>query len=184
MGRCVQGDTAAWREIIRQYAALIAHAARETLKRVLGSVESNELEDILQSVWTSLCEDNCRRLRSFESRCSLSSWLTILTTRRTIDHIRTQKRKGSLRNISLEVVEADLVKDLHRNPDYAGDEDRDLLHNAMEQLPEKQRLLLKLYYFDRLSHQTIAEMLHLSPNTISSSLMRARQSLKALFAHK
>ncbi len=185
--RCSRGDPEAWRFMIRQYGALVAHAARTTLQRVLKSVDGNQVDEAAQSVWAALCEDGCRRLKSFAGQSALSTWLTVLSTRRTLDFIRTEMRKGSLKHVKLESEDADLMQEL-KDPAAASDEitreDFDQLHGALERLPAEDRLILKLYYLDGLSYRTIASTLRVAPNTVSSYLFRAREKLKALLAEK
>ncbi|MBI4563683.1 MAG: sigma-70 family RNA polymerase sigma factor [Planctomycetes bacterium] len=179
--RCIGGDAEAWRFLIRQYGALIAHAARTTLQRVLKMADPNQVEDVTQAIWTSLCEDGCRRLRSFEGQSALSTWLTVLSTRRTLDYIRTEMRKGYLKHVRLETEDADLMSEL-RDPaeptERFTQEDLSLLYEAMDRLPANERIILKMYYLDGLSYRTIAAILHVAPNTVSSYLFRAREHLK------
>ncbi|HEY3227485.1 MAG TPA: sigma-70 family RNA polymerase sigma factor [Planctomycetota bacterium] len=183
--RCSRGDAEAWRYMIRQYGALVSHAARTTLHRVLKSVDPNQIDEAAQSVWASLCEDRCRRLRSFAGHSSLSTWLTVLATRRTLDFIRTEMRKGSLKHVRLETDDADLLGELRDPADPADrltQEDFLLVHEAMGRLPAEDRLILKMYYLDGLSYRTIAAILRVAPNTVSSYLFRAREKLKALLS--
>jgi len=183
--RCSRGDAEAWRYMIRQYGALVAHASRATLHRVLKTVDSNQVDEAAQSVWASLCEDRCRRLKSFAGQSSLSTWLTVLSTRRTLDFIRTEMRKGSLKHVRLETDDADLLGEL-RDPAESEDrltqEDFQVVHEAMERLPAEDRLILKMYYLDGLSYRTIASILKVAPNTVSSYLFRAREKLKIRLA--
>ena len=186
--RCSNGDSEAWRYMIRQYGALVSHASRSTLHRVLKSVDPNQVDEAAQSVWASLCEDRCRRLRSFAGQSSLSTWLTVLATRRTLDFIRTEMRKGSLKHVRLETEDADLLDELRDPSDPSDPSDRltrddlELVHEAMGRLPADDRLILKMYYLDGLSYRTIAAILRVAPNTVSSYLFRAREKLKAILA--
>lgn len=179
--RCVRGDATGWNDMIQQYGALVAHAARTTLTRVLKNVDPNQVDEAAQAVWTALCEDGCRRLKSFASQSALSTWLTVLATRKTLDFIRTEMRKGSMRHVQLESEDADLLGDLqdtHTALRTAGDEDLQVLHDALERLPGEDRLILKMYYLDGLSYRTIAQTLRVAPNTVSSYIFRAREKLK------
>ncbi len=185
--RCSRGDPEAWRFMIRQYGALVAHAARTTLQRVLKGVDPNQVDEAAQSIWAALCEDSCRRLKSYAGQSALSTWLTVLSTRRTLDYIRTEMRKGSLKHVKLEGEDADLLNEL-KDPsapvDELSQEDFILLYEALERLPTEDRLILKLYYLDGLSYRTIASMMRVAPNTVSSYLFRAREKLKQHLARK
>lgn len=178
--RCVAGDSEAWRTIMSQYGALVAHAVRNTLQRVLKRADPAQVDEAVQAVWFSLCEDGCRRLRGFQSKAALSTWLTVISTRRTLDFIRTEMRKGSLRHVHLDDEDRDIVKELQApeaEERFSMDEIF-VLYEALEKLPSDDRLILKLYYLDGLSYRSIAQALEVAPNTVSSYLLRARDKLK------
>jgi RNA polymerase sigma-70 factor (ECF subfamily) len=184
--RCIAGERDAWLAILKQFGALVAHAVRTTMLRVLKFADPNQVDDAVQAVWLGLCEDGCRRLKSFESKCAFSTWLTVLSTRRTLDFIRTEMRKGSLRHVRLDDEDHDFLKDVpaSANEPASTPEDIALLYDALERLPEDDKLLLKMYYLDGLSYRTIARTLRVAPNTVSSYILRARQKLKQTMAGK
>jgi len=178
--RCIAGDGEGWRALMRQYGALVAHAVRTTFLRVLKQADSNLVDDAVQAVWLSLCSDGCRRLRGFESKAALSTWLTVLSTRRALDYIRSEMRKGSLKHVHLDDEDRDLVKELstpESEEEFSLDEVF-VLYDALERLPEDDRLILKMYYLDGLSYRSIAGVLKVAPNTVSSYILRARDRLK------
>jgi RNA polymerase sigma-70 factor (ECF subfamily) len=178
--RCVEGDAEAWRRLMVQYGALVAHAVRNTLQRVLKRADPNQVDDAVQSVWFSLCADGCRRLRGFEGKSALSTWLTVLSTRRALDAVRTEMRKGTLRHVHLDDEDRDLVKELQapESEEQFSLDEVFVLHEALEKLPPDDRLILKMYYLDGLSYRSIAEVLQVAPNTVSSYILRARDKLK------
>jgi RNA polymerase sigma-70 factor (ECF subfamily) len=178
--RCIAGETEGWREIMSKYGALVAHAVRTTFFRVLKQADPNQVDDAVQSVWLSLCDDGCRRLRSFESKAALSTWLTVLSTRRALDYIRGEMRKGSMKHVHLDDEERDLVKELQApeaEEQFSLDEIF-LLYDALDRLPGDDKLILKMYYLDGLSYRSIASILKVAPNTVSSYILRARDKLK------
>jgi RNA polymerase sigma factor (sigma-70 family) len=161
---CITGNADGWREMMKKYGALVAHAVRTTFMRVLKSADASLVDDAIQAVWLSLCADGCRRLRGFESKAALSTWLTVLSTRRALDYIRSEMRKGSMRHVHLDDEDRDIVKEL-QTPET-------------EKLPEADKLILKMYYLDGLSYRSIAGVMHVAPNTVSSYILRARDKLK------
>ena len=178
--RCIAGEREGWQELMRRYGALVAHAVRTTFLRVLKRADSNQVDDVIQAVWLSLCDDGCRRLRSFQSKAALSTWLTVLSSRKALDALRTERRKGSLRHVHFDDEERDLIKELQApeaEERFSLDEIF-VLYEAMDQLPAEDRMILKLYYLDGLSYRSIAETLAVAPNTVSSYILRAREKLK------
>jgi RNA polymerase sigma-70 factor (ECF subfamily) len=177
---CIAGERASWRAIMKQYGALVAHAVRSTFLRVLKQADPNLVDDAVQSVWMALCADQCRRLRGFEGNSALSTWLTVLSTRRALDYIRSEMRKGSMRHVRLDDEDRDIVKELRapENEEQFSMDELFVLYEALERLPEDDRLVLKMYYLDGLSYRSIAGVLKVAPNTVSSYLLRARDKLK------
>jgi RNA polymerase sigma-70 factor (ECF subfamily) len=178
--RCSAGDSDAWRELMKKYGALVAHAVRTTFLRVLKQAEASLVDDAIQAVWLALCADGCRRLKGFECKAALSTWLTVLSTRRALDYIRSEMRKGSMRHVHLDDEDRDIVKELQApesEEQYSLDEVFGL-YEAMEKLPEADKLILKMYYLDGLSYRSIAGVMQVAPNTVSSYILRARDRLK------
>jgi RNA polymerase sigma factor for flagellar operon FliA len=62
----------------------------------------------------------------------------------------------------------------------ARQEDRARLADAIEQLPERERLVVTLYYLEDLRLREIAELLKLSESRVSRLLSQAEQMLKQL----
>ncbi|HLY12453.1 MAG TPA: sigma-70 family RNA polymerase sigma factor [Planctomycetota bacterium] len=180
IARCIAGEADGWRELMRKYGALVAHAVRNTFLRVLKQADASLVDDAIQAVWLSLCADGCRRFRGFESKAALSTWLTVLSTRRALDYIRSEMRKGSMRHVHLDDEDRDLVKELQMpetEEQYSLDEVFGL-YEAMDKLPAGDRLILKMYYLDGLSYRSIAGVMNVAPNTVSSYILRARDKLK------
>ena len=178
--RCVAGEAAAWRSLMERYGPLVAHAVRQTLQRVLKHADGAQVDDGVQAVWLSLCADACRRLRGFQMKSALSTWLTVLSTRKALDYIRTEMRKGSLRTVHLDGEDRDLVKELQspETEERFSMDDVFVLREALDKLPADDRLILKMYYLDGLTYRSIAAALGVAPNTVSSYILRARDKLK------
>jgi RNA polymerase sigma-70 factor (ECF subfamily) len=180
IARCVAGEADGWRELMKKYGALVAHAVRNTFLRVLKQADASLVDDAIQAVWLSLCADQCRRLRGFESKAALSTWLTVLSTRRALDYIRSEMRKGSMRHVHLDDEDRDLMKELQMpeaEEHYSLDEVFGL-YEAMDKLASADKLILKMYYLDGLSYRSIAAVMKVAPNTVSSYILRARDKLK------
>ena len=175
---CVQGDAGAWQLLMKRYGGLVAAAVRNTLRRVRRVPDSNEVEEVIQSIWVALCDDDYRPLRGFEAKCAFTTWLTVLSTRRTLDHLRTERRKGSLKNLSLDQEAADLLEDLRTSGETIAEDDRNLVFESLERVPPEDRLILKLYYLDGLSYRGVGRVLGVTANTVASHLERARTNVR------
>lgn len=173
--RCIRGEADAWEHLIREYGASVYDAARFTLRRVLGTVQSEDVENVYQGVLLGLCDREAHRLKLFQNRSSFRTWLTSVTVRFTLNFIRTEKRKGSLRYQALdpaagEIPDRDfLPRDL---------EERERLYRGLERIPPREKLILKLFYFDTVSYRGISEIMKIPVNSVSPLLIRAKESLR------
>ncbi len=173
--RCIRGEARAWELLVERYGQAVYDAARFTLRRVLGSFQEEDVENVYQAVLLALCDKSAHRLKLFQGRSSFKTWVTSVTGRFSLNYIRTEKRKGSLKYCGLD----DSAGSLPDRELFEGSlEERERLHAALEKVPTRERLLLKLFYFDGLSYKSISEVLKIPVNSISPLLLRARDSLK------
>jgi RNA polymerase sigma factor (sigma-70 family) len=174
--RCIRGESRSWDILVDRYGPTVYEAARFTLRRVLGAVQDDDVENVAQAVLLGLCDKGFHRLKLFQARSSFRTWVTSVTCRFALNYVRTEKRKGSLKHGPLDPSVAEL-------PDgeaglLPGAEEREKLHGALEKLPPRERLLLKLFYFDGLSYKAIADVMKIPVNSISPFMMRAKESLR------
>jgi len=176
IARCIRGETRAWEHLVDRYGPAVADAARFTLRRVLGAAREEDVENVAQAVLLALCDKGFHRLKLFQGRSSLRTWLTSVTHRFSLNHIRTEKRKGSLKYAALDDSAELPERDAALLPGAA--DDRERLHAAIDKLPPRERLILKLFHFDGLSYKAIAGVLRLPVNAVSPLLLRAREALR------
>lgn len=142
--------------------------------KILGN--SEEAEDITQEVFLTLWRRNAYN----PSRGSLSSFLTTMTRSRSIDKLRSrgtklrfiQRWQGMVKN---EAVATPL--------DRASIGERSqLVRDAMSQLPESERLILEIAYYEGLSQSEIAKRLNIPLGTVKTrsrqGLLKLRQTLQ------
>lgn len=61
---------------------------------------------------------------------------------------------------------------------YISDETSDMVKRVVNELPEKYRMIVLMYYSVDMSTKDIAEQLHISKGTVTSRLLRARERIK------
>lgn len=83
--RCIKQDKNAWDVFVEKYSRIISHSIVHTLRIYSFPIENQIVEDLFNTVFLSLLEDNCRKLRQFKWKCKLSSWLHLIAVRATID---------------------------------------------------------------------------------------------------
>jgi RNA polymerase sigma-70 factor (ECF subfamily) len=171
--RCVAQDPSAWAELVHQSLALVHH----TIGRVLHSGMEAEVEDVTQTVFLKLLDDDCRRLRSFQARSKLSTWLVAVARREAFDFLR--RRGAAPPETRLPVLLAgELREDAGAGLDAAEAHRR--LNGALERLPVRDGLLMRLIYLDGASYEDAAQLLGVPLNSISPWVGRAKSRLRAL----
>lgn len=94
---------------------------------------------------------------------------------KAIDFLRVTSRQSRLQEA--------YAKRMEKEPEKWADElmideeMRQLLYNAIKQLPPKRKLIYKLSREKGLTHDQIAEALHLSRNTVKNSIVSANKSI-------
>jgi RNA polymerase sigma-70 factor (ECF subfamily) len=168
--RCIDGDPAAWGELVRGNLDLVHRA----VGRVLGAAGA-DVEDVLQTLFLKLMEEDCRRLRSFQGRSKLSTWLVSVARREALDHLERNGRATAPREPRFRF---DPPGDPAAMLDAVLESKR--LQAALDRLPARDSLLLQLVCVDGASYEEAARLLGAPLNSISPWLGRAKERLKAL----
>ncbi|HEX4193816.1 MAG TPA: sigma-70 family RNA polymerase sigma factor [Stellaceae bacterium] len=160
-----RGEKAAWDGFVRRYAGLILSAVRSTARPGI------ELEDIVQEVFTRLCKDDFRLLKTYDAtRAGLSTWLTIVARSTARDMQRRRQPQLTpidsvpemLLSVTAEPQEKLRLPDGLRSP--------------------RQKLVLTLLYEREMDVAEIATSLGIDPQTVRSTHHKAMLKLREHFA--
>ncbi len=140
---------------VRQYSDMIFRIAYQYLKN------RHDAEDILQEVSVALVTKNA----PLGDEVHLKRWLVRVTLNKCRDFRKSFWRKN--------IDSIDDYRSLEA-PEQNG------IMEELWELPENQRIIIYLYYYESFTIAEIAQMLGKSPNTVSSRLQRARKKLKTI----
>ncbi len=176
IARCARRAAGAWEEFLARYRTPLARAAGATLARVLGAATEDDVEAVVESTLLALLKDDCAALRSFGGRSSLEGYLRAIATKIALNHVRSERRKGWIRFRPLDAAPDSPA------PQPAEEDVGQLaaLRAALQKLPPRDRLALKLFHLDGAGYREIASLLGISMNAVSPALIRARERLRAL----
>jgi RNA polymerase sigma-70 factor, ECF subfamily len=155
-----------------------------TAARLVG--DDRQAEDIAQEVFLKAYE-NFAHLRTSSSA---GGWLKTVARNLSLNHIfRYRRRWRMFSELRREDSEEDEPEVEFAMPDdvLAGvdaDVRHGLVEEALQRLPERQRLPLVLYHFEELSYEEIAQQLNVSLAKVKTDIFRARAALAKVLAER
>jgi RNA polymerase sigma-70 factor (ECF subfamily) len=166
VARCQQGDTAA-------FAQLVAATQADTYNLAYSVLHNaDEAQDMTQEVYLRAW----RALPAFRGDSKVQSWLYRVTLNACLN--RRRQLRNDLRLVDSEDALASVPARGLSVPERVELAARNhAIWQAVEQLPDKYRLVVTLFYQQELSYQEIATMLSLPLGTVKAHLNRARKAL-------
>lgn len=114
-------------------------------------------------------------LPEFREESRLYTWLYRIATNEVLTFLKRKK----LRNfISLTEVSRQLENSLESDSFFNGDEVQKALYKAIVKLPEKQRLVFNMRYFEEMKYEEISEILGTSVGALKASYHHAHQKIQ------
>ena len=164
--RTLDGDVKSFEEIVKRYNIMVYTLAYKVLK---NREESEELaQDVFLKVYSSL--------NGFNMKSKLSTWIYRITYNSSINKFKSQKRKIVTTEIDrYSEFNASALPDAHNN--VAETEKRKIVNDSILKLPEADRIIITLYYYEELPIKEIAEITALSAQNVKVKLHRSRQKL-------
>lgn len=163
-----------------------ASAAFDTLMRSYGEpvywqirklvVRHEDADDILQNVFLKAWNN----LQNFRGDAKLSTWLFKIAINESINFLNKER----IRN-QLNVEDGDdsyLLNNIEADEYFDGDELQAELLKAVAKLPEKQRLVFNMRYFDEMKYEDISEILGTSVGALKASYHHAVKKIEEIFS--
>lgn len=167
------GEESAFKELVILFQDKVFNTALGLLQH------TTEAEDIAQEVFIQVY----RSIGQFKGDSLLSTWIYRITVTRSLDHLRSKKRKKRFGFLSS--LFGDDNKPVYEPEDFnhpgvqkERKEDAALLFKMIGQLPENQRTAFILNKVEELSYREIAGILNSSESAVDSLLQRAKQNLR------
>ncbi len=139
------------------------------VRRFLCSHEDTNdlLQDIFIKIWAAL--------PNFRGEARLYTWLYRIATNEVLNHLRKQKFKAL---VSLDSASGILERKIDEDAYFNGDQMQRELHKAIQRLPEKQRIVFSLRYFDEMKYEEISEITDTTVGALKASYHHAYNKIK------
>lgn len=152
-------------QIVPQYSEKLYWAIRRI---VLCHDDANDvLQNVFIKVWKGIDD--------FQNRSKLSTWLYRIAVNEALDFLRRQRNVASLDTVDNMSVADQLEADQY----FDGDMAQALLQEAIASLPDVQRVVFNLRYYDELKYTEISQMLDTSEGALKASYHIAVKKITA-----
>jgi len=156
----------AFGKIVQEYQQPIYWHIR---KMVLNHDDANDvMQTTFMKAWTAL--------DSFRGESKISTWLFRIAVNETITFINSLKTRNSY---SIDNLEDSMAQNLEADQYFSGDEAQLKFQKAILTLPEKQRLVFNMKYFDDLKYEEIEAILGTSVGALKASYHHAVKKIEA-----
>jgi RNA polymerase sigma factor (sigma-70 family) len=125
-------------------------------------INHNDADDIVQDTFIKVWKN----LSKFRSESNLYTWIYRIATNEALSFLQKKKRKYLFTTID---YNTQLSKNLEDDNYYTGDEIQKHLQKALLKLPDKQRLVFNMKYYDELKYEEISEILGTSVGALKAS---------------
>ena len=165
--KVLRGDTNAFGAIVDQYNTLMMRTAL----MIIGDrdIAADAVQDALIQAW--------QHLSGLREAGALRPWLMRIVVNQCISYKRKAARTAAFVRQSLADQSTQLAAEIA--DDYQGrlERDWDLAENVKE-LPPKQQAVIMLHYYQGMTLPSMAEVLHISENTLKKRIQAALNNLR------
>ena len=160
----------------KAFEEVIARYGEPLYWQIRRMVQSHEdADDLLQNTflkaWSSI--------ENFRGDAKLSTWLYKIAINEALSFLDKESRRGS---VSLDDEESSITHAIEADTNIDGDELALRLRKAIATLPEKQRLVFNMRYYDDMKYEQMSEILGTSVGALKTSYHLAVKKIEQFFA--
>lgn len=135
-------------------------------------LDHDDTDDVLQNTFIKVF----RNIDGFKGESKLYSWMYRIATNEALGFL---KSRSQMQNIGTEELMAAKIADLRADVYYEGDEIQLKLQEAIALLPEKQKLVFNMKYFQEMKYEEISTILDTSIGGLKASYHLATKKIEA-----
>lgn len=151
--------------LVRTYQQRVYYHIRKMV------IDHDDADDLTQEVFIKIH----RYIDNFREDSQLFTWIYRIATNECLSFLQKKKRRFFL---PIGDVKSELVSKIDQAPHISGDDIQKKLQKAIIRLPEKQRLVFNMKYYDDLSYEQIAEITNTSVGALKASYHHAVKKIE------
>jgi RNA polymerase sigma factor (sigma-70 family) len=152
--------------LVREYQKRLYWHIRKIL------IDHDDTNDVLQNVFVKVW----RNLEGFKGESQLYTWLYRIATNESITFLNQKKKRAG---IPLDEASAFLGTSLQSDSLFRGDEIQAKLQKAILTLPDKQRIVFNMKYFDNIKYEEMSKILETSVGALKASYHHAVKKIES-----
>jgi len=134
-------------------------------------INHDDTDDVLQNTFIKVWKG----LDGFKEEAQLFTWLYRIATNESLTFLKQKQRANT---VSIHPLEYQLSKSLESDTYFKGDQIQLKLQQAILTLPEKQRLVFNMRYFDEMPYEQMSEVLDTSVGALKASYHHAAKKVE------
>jgi RNA polymerase sigma factor (sigma-70 family) len=135
-------------------------------------IDHDDTNDVLQNMFVKVWKG----LANFREDSQLYTWLYRIATNECLSFLDQKKRKGAER---FDDVESNLSNTIKADSNFDANKLEWKLQLAIQQLPERQRLVFNLRYYDEMPYEEMSRILETSEGALKASYHHAAKKIEA-----
>lgn len=171
--RVQEGDGTAFGTIMERYASRLTRYGRRYLAR------DEDIEDVIQDVFLKTYQN----MQSYNPAYRFSPWIYRIAHNAFVNVLRKHKHR-TFEFFDFDTFVSPLSFSEPREVEAESAKLEKIIEEHLSELAPKYREVIVLHYFEELSYDEIAEVLHIPIGTVGVRLRRARQQLKETLKEK
>lgn len=132
----------------------------------------DDTDDVLQNTFIKVYKN----IAKFKGDSKLYSWMYRIATNESLTFLKQKSRKSGITN---ETLQQQLVENLVADVYFEGDTIQLKLQEALAKLPEKQKLVFNMKYYQEMKYEEISEILGTSVGALKTSYHHATKKIEA-----
>jgi len=148
---------AAFRELVAQYKERLYWQIRNMV------LDHDDADDVLQNTFIKIF----RNINSFKGESKLHTWMYRIAANESITFLNKKAKRNN--NVSIDNVKSNAVRKLETDVYFEGDQLQLQFQKAIATLPERQRLIFTMKYFEDHTFEELSEILETSVGGLKSS---------------
>ena len=161
------------REAFGQVIAQYSEPLYRLIRRMVQS--HDDANDLLQNTFMKAWSN----IENFRGDARLGTWLYKIAVNESLSHLDKERRRQGM---SLDDQEAALINTIEADTDIDGDALALKLRKAIATLPEKQRLVFNMRYYDEMRYDDISAVLGTSVGALKASYHLAVKKIEQFFS--